>query len=94
VLAQLRSEGLLQLGSISRFYMEAGGSFTLVRNPNPVPGLSILPTWDDGIRDCFIEHPEQQICVRCGFPQKPTGHGYAKCPNCAGEKWVTAVEEI
>ena len=94
VLAQLRSQGLLQLGSVSRFYMEANGSFTLVRNPKPVPGLSVLPPWDDPLRDCFEERSGQQICVQCGFPQKKNGHGYGKCPNCGKEKWVTAVEEV
>ncbi|MGY3215072.1 DUF421 domain-containing protein [Mucilaginibacter sp. HD30] len=94
VFAQLRSQGLLQLGSVSRFYMEANGTFTLVRNPKPVPGLSVLPPWDDSLRDCFKEYSERQICVQCGFPQKENGHGYARCPNCAKEKWVTAVQEI
>jgi uncharacterized membrane protein YcaP (DUF421 family) len=92
VLAQLRSQGLLQLGSVSRFYMEANGTFTLVRNPNPEPGLSVLPPWDDPLRDCFKEHPEQQICVQCGFPQKKqyheknnscfnNGSGFGRLPN-------------
>lgn len=94
VLAQLRSNGVLQLGAISRFYMEANGTFTLVRNPKPVPGLSILPPWDDPLRDCFIEHPEQQICVQCGFPEKSFNHSSPKCPNCGRQKLVTAVEEV
>ena len=93
VFAQLRSQGVLQLGSVSRFYMEASGSFTLVQNPAPVPGLCVLPPWDDPLRDCFKEHPENQLCVQCGFPQKNVGRKYDKCPNCSSEKWVTAVEE-
>jgi len=93
VFAQLRAQGILQLGSVSRLYMEAGGNFTLVENPEPVPGLSVLPPWDDPLRDCFKEHPENQICVQCGFPQKKAGHPYDKCPNCGSQKWVPAVEE-
>lgn len=93
VFAQLRSQGVLQLGTISRFYMEASGSFTLMQNPQPFPGLSVLPPWDDPLRDCFKEHPEQQICMQCGLPQKTVGRPYVKCPNCGNEKWVTAVEE-
>ncbi|TSD66430.1 DUF421 domain-containing protein [Inquilinus sp. KBS0705] len=94
VLAQMRSEGLLQLGEVSRFYMEASGSFTLMRNPKQTPGLSILPPWDDPLRDCFVEHPEKKVCMQCGFPQKGNGHPYHNCPNCGNEKWVTAVEEV
>jgi len=94
VFAQLRTQGVLQLGAVSRFYMEASGSFTLVQNPKPVPGLCVLPPWDDPLRDYFIEHPEQQICVQCGFPQQKTDHSKADCPNCGAKKWVTAVEEV
>src|SRR4051812_17080783 len=93
VFAQLRAQGVLQLGKVSRLYMEASGNFTIVQNPEPVPGLSVLPPWDDPLRDYFKEHPEKQICVQCGFPQKNAGHPYYKCPNCGSEKWVTAVEE-
>jgi uncharacterized membrane protein YcaP (DUF421 family) len=94
VLAQMRSLGLLQLGAVSRFYLEANGTFTVVKNPKPVPGLSILPPWDDPMRDCFIEHPENQICVQCGFPQTHAPQPHHNCPNCGSEKWVTAVEEV
>lgn len=93
VFAQLRAQGVLQLGTVARLYMEAGGNFTLVENPEPAPGLSVLPPWDDPLRDCFKEHPELQICVQCGFPQKSNGRPYERCPNCGIEKWVTAVEE-
>jgi uncharacterized membrane protein YcaP (DUF421 family) len=94
VLAQLRSTGVLQLGVVARFYMEASGTFTLVREPKPTPGLSVLPPWDDPMRDCFIEHPEQKICMQCGLPQKSAVSPYTQCPNCGNKKWVTAVEEV
>jgi uncharacterized membrane protein YcaP (DUF421 family) len=94
VFAQLRTQGVLQLGAVSRFYMEASGSFTLVQNPKPVPGLCVLPPWDDPLRDYFREHPEQQICMQCGFPQQQANDKKAGCPNCGQEKWVTAVEEV
>jgi uncharacterized membrane protein YcaP (DUF421 family) len=94
VFAQLRSEGVLQLGTVTRFYMEASGSFTLVKNPKPVPGLSVLPPWDDPMRNCFREHPEQQVCVQCGFPQSHINDKKNACPNCGAQKWVTAVDDI
>lgn len=93
VFAQLRAEGVMQLGTVSRLYMEASGSFTLIENPSPLPGLSVLPPWDDDLCDCFEEHPERKVCVQCGLPQKSSGQPYSNCPNCGAEKWVTAVEE-
>jgi uncharacterized membrane protein YcaP (DUF421 family) len=94
VFAQLRVQQVLQLGAVSRFYMEASGSFTLIQNPKVVPGLSVLPPWDDQLRDCFKEYPNQQVCVQCGLPQPPTAHKNTVCPNCGAKKWVTAVEEV
>lgn len=43
---QLRSKGLYHLGSVKYLLMEADGKFTLILNPDPRPGLSILPDWD------------------------------------------------
>ena len=94
VFAQLRAQGLLQLGAVSRFYMEASGNFTLVLNPKPTPGLSVLPPWDDPMSARFKEHPEQQICMQCGLPQNKKSAHDSKCPNCGNKKWVTAVEEV
>ena len=39
--ADLRSSGLIHLGHVRRFYMEANGAFTLIKNPQPQPGLSV-----------------------------------------------------
>jgi uncharacterized membrane protein YcaP (DUF421 family) len=41
--AQLRSEGIMHLGEVKRLYIEANGSFTLVKDDQPTAGLSILP---------------------------------------------------
>ena len=94
VFAQLRSNGVLQLGTVARFYMEANGSFTLVKNPEPTSGLCTLPPWDHAMRDCFTEHADRQVCVQCGIPQKTTEQTLLICPNCGSEMWVTAVKEV
>lgn len=94
VFSQLRSQGVLQLGTVGRFYMEASGAFTLISRKDPMPGLPVLPPFDEEMRDYFEEHNDQQICVQCGFPQKPVGHPYPKCPNCSAEKWIAAVIEV
>jgi hypothetical protein len=94
VFAQLRVQKVLQLGAVSRFYMEASGSFTLVENPDPIPGLSVLPPWDDPLRDCFEEFSDHKVCVQCGLPQQRTTDKNGGCPNCGAKKWVTAVKEV
>jgi uncharacterized membrane protein YcaP (DUF421 family) len=94
VFAQLRSQEVLHLGSVSRFYMEANGTFTLVSRPEPMPGLCTLPPWDHEMLNRFTEHTNKQICVQCGFPQKSLGNPYPACPNCGAEKWVNAVLEV
>jgi uncharacterized membrane protein YcaP (DUF421 family) len=94
LLAQLRSKNVLQLGTVSRFYMESGGSFTLINNPKPSPGLPILPPWDNELHQkCFEEVKEVKICLQCAYPQKQADNK-SKCPNCGLEKsWINAVEE-
>ncbi len=54
--AQLRSSGLIHLGHVKRLYMEANGSFTLIEDSNPKPGLSLLPEWDTE----FVDQQERQ----------------------------------
>lgn len=90
--AQLRSNGVLQLGTVARFYMEANGNFSLVTSSNPQPGLSVLPPWDDELRDFFHEHPENKVCGQCGLQQSNTRLSDKACPNCKTKRWVTAVE--
>ncbi|MGN6640501.1 MAG: DUF421 domain-containing protein [Mucilaginibacter sp.] len=92
VFSQLRAQGILQLGTVARFYLEASGNFTLMRHPRPSPGLSVLPPWDEPLRDCFTEHPDKKVCIQCGLLQKKD-ISYLRCPNCGQSKWVVAVTE-
>jgi len=44
--AQLRGEGVKQLGEVKRLYFEANGSFSLIKKDHPQPGLIIIPGFD------------------------------------------------
>lgn len=93
VLAQLRSQEVIQLGTVARFYMEANGTFTLVTNSEPSAGLPILPPWDNELLDQLESPAGIKVCMQCGYPQKASFNNETKCPNCGIKKWIPALKE-
>ncbi len=91
LMAQLRSEGLYHLGSVKRLYMESNGKFSLVENPSPEPGLSVLPEWDTKFRSTQKTVPNRLVCANCGNP-KSTGQTGDTCTNCGNKEWTPAVK--
>lgn len=89
--AQLRGESLEHLGQVHRLYMEANGTFSLVEAPEPKPGLSILPGWDQEFRQLQPAAPGAFACRECGqvaeAPQAPS----TPCPHCQARNWEPAV---
>lgn len=94
LLAQLRCKNVMHLGTVSRFYMESGGTFTLINNPDPKPGLPIMPPWDTELTNrYFKQEKDVKICMQCGYPKRKTSGDQAQCPNCGLKKWISAVKE-
>ncbi|ADB41229.1 DUF421 domain-containing protein [Spirosoma linguale] len=91
LLAHLRSESLYHLGSVKRLYMEANGSFSLVENPTPAPGLSVLPEWDTKFRSRQEVVPNRWVCKNCGNPNA-SAHQGDTCTNCGSNQWTEAVK--
>ncbi|MFD1140158.1 DUF421 domain-containing protein [Larkinella insperata] len=89
--AQLRSEGLTHLGLVKRLYMEANGAFTLIRQPDPQPGLSVLPEWDEDFVNQQSPQADRYVCYHCGNPQPTGSKGAGACPNCGNDNWVQAI---
>ncbi|HYD21224.1 MAG TPA: YetF domain-containing protein [Flavipsychrobacter sp.] len=90
--AQLRSEGVKHLGEVKRLYMEAGGAFTLIKNDDPQPGLSIIPEWDTELTN---EQKATQIklCADCGAKQSSSmSTERPRCKNCKKNTWTNAIE--
>jgi hypothetical protein len=90
LLAQLRSEGIRHLGEVKRLYFEANGSFSLVREENPYPGLTVLPAFDES----FLNQQPQgdyAVCRTCGTKGGDAPAAGAGCPNCGDGKWVPAI---
>lgn len=89
--AHVRSEGVTHLGEVKRLYIEANGSFTLVREPHPQPGLSVLPAWD---KDFLSEQETSDsvlVCSNCGG-KRDIKQPDRLCTNCGNTRWKKAVE--
>ncbi len=91
--AQIRSAGLFHLGQIKRLYIEANGSFTLIKAETPKPGLSAIPLWDTDFAKEQKHVPNQFVCNNCGNPDQTTVKPDHTCSNCGDNNWVQAIEK-
>jgi uncharacterized membrane protein YcaP (DUF421 family) len=87
--AQLRKEGIRHLGEVKRLYLEANGTFSIVRSQNPSSGLCILPANDME----FVNEQQQckeQVCTTCGKNKADNGKE-TRCTNCKNNQWEPAI---
>jgi uncharacterized membrane protein YcaP (DUF421 family) len=92
VFAQLRSQSFFHLGQVKRLYAEANGTFSIVKNNKPEPGLSILPDWDKNFVNAQREIPMVQVCSCCGA-RRPTKQS-DRCPHCGRtDTWTPVIFE-
>jgi uncharacterized membrane protein YcaP (DUF421 family) len=88
--AELRAQGLMQLGQVQRVYLEADGSFCVIQQQPPRPGLSLVPTWDAALRREQPDDGEHVACAHCGHLR--ARHAVeARCPLCERDAWVPPV---
>jgi uncharacterized membrane protein YcaP (DUF421 family) len=92
LMAELRGLGVKQMGSVKRFYMEASGFFTLVKNEEPNEGLLVLPSWDEEFCKRLKPSEEQLACGSCGLLHHKTINAGYKCPQCGADQWAVAVK--
>ena len=93
VFAQLRSEGITHLGLVSRMYFEAGGFFSLVQNPEPKPGLSIIPVWDKDFSRDVHQQTKTLVCQKCGNEKTDQfSETNSICDHCGEKHWTNSVE--
>jgi uncharacterized membrane protein YcaP (DUF421 family) len=85
IFARLRSYRIKHLGQVKRLYFEASGDFTLVRNPEPQPGLSVLPVEDAGFRASQRYDKDIYVCKNCGNKTIESGRPCTMCGNTAYE---------
>jgi uncharacterized membrane protein YcaP (DUF421 family) len=85
IFAQLRSNGIVCLSQVKRFYIEANGNFTLLRAKEERPGLMILPEYDQAFRKEF-KKSDKEICATCGAVKETKEQD--KCNNCNRNVWI------
>jgi uncharacterized membrane protein YcaP (DUF421 family) len=91
--AQLRGQAVTHLGVVERFYMEANGTFTLIKYEEPTSGLLVLPETDPDFIGEFEKDPALNVCANCGHRQSSLQATAAECPNCRHQEWTPAVCE-
>jgi uncharacterized membrane protein YcaP (DUF421 family) len=90
ILAQLRAENVMNLGQVKRLYIEANGSFTLVKEEKPSFGLSVIPESDvEFLQEQALT--EDLVCKNCGSNNKSRDLS-AICSNCRRSSWTKAVK--
>jgi uncharacterized membrane protein YcaP (DUF421 family) len=88
--ASLREKGIRHLGEVKRLYMEAGGTFTLVKEEKPVAGLCIIPDWDTAFVQKQKKSKDTLVCRSCG--NRKNEQMLTECNNCKNSEWVNAIE--
>ncbi len=88
--AQLRSAGITNLGQVRKMYLESSGAFSIVRETNEKPGLTLIPWWDREFQQKQKAGKDCKVCKECGSEMKvPVKEGIV-CPSCACPEWVDA----
>lgn len=86
VLSQLRAHGVGHLGEVKRLYFEASGSFSLIKNKEAVPGLSVIPAEDPEMAERQKKADDTFVCDNCGKVKETD-----TCNSCGNEEFVQAV---
>jgi uncharacterized membrane protein YcaP (DUF421 family) len=84
IFAQLREGGITNLGMVKRLFIEANGSFSLVKEKEGRPGLPVLPPWDTAFLDELKRSEEVKICSHCGNIKKEKE---VTCTECHSTAW-------
>lgn len=85
--AQLRSEGITNLGTVKRLYFEAGGSFSIVEQERQ-PGLSLIPDWDEDFCNSRENSGELLLCRECGKSEDRSFDKNTSCSSCGATDWI------
>lgn len=93
LLAELRFKNIKNLGEIKRFYLEANGSFSVIKYETAQPGLSVIPERDEAFRAKQEPVPDTYVCNHCGnIPAEGKESVETQCGRCGHKEWVQAVK--
>ena len=86
---ELRKENIRHLGEVKRVYLEGCGTFSIYKNENVAPGLSVLP-YEDALT-IVLKDNESVVCANCGTSRIEDRGG--KCFNCGHIRWTRPSKE-
>jgi uncharacterized membrane protein YcaP (DUF421 family) len=89
ILAELRTASIKHLGEVERLYMEANGSFTIIKKDKPEPGLPVIPYVDPEFLQ-ELKPAGKHVCHFCG-KRKESNQPDEACSNCNNTEWTQAV---
>lgn len=74
---------------VKRFYLEASGSFTLIKEKEQRAGMNILPDWDADFNNEQKQDTTKVVCGHCG--SEKTSSQNTVCNNCYQQRWMYAI---
>jgi len=88
---QIRAAGCDHLGKVKRVYMESSGAFSLVKEEEGKPGLSVIPHHDHDYWVDIERSSDYSVCSNCGTLRDDRIAKYNECPGCGHQHWQKAV---
>ena len=92
--ANLRAQNVQHLGQVKRAYLEACGLFSVFREKDPKPGLSILPEQDKELHKAEPRDDKYCVCLQCGQLELKENVKNKACFRCNCNEWTYAVKEV
>lgn len=89
--ADLRMQGVSQLGQIEEAIVESSGNISIFYYPDEAVkfGLPIMPDSLDG-RQQVVKEIAHYSCTFCGYTEKLKPATIVACPQCKKSEWVKA----
>ncbi|HEY0059252.1 MAG TPA: YetF domain-containing protein [Flavisolibacter sp.] len=89
--AKLRESNIHNLGKVKRAYLEACGVFSVYKYDDDKPGLSVLPSIDEGIYGFRQDRgSDQRSCTNCGYTAREE-RTRAACKLCGANTWIKSI---
>ena len=93
--AELRQEGIRELGEVERAYLEIDGQVSVFRSRQACSGLSLMPDdvkaapkFKQGDR---ISEKKPYTCINCAYTDRlEAGSTLSYCPRCQHSHWMPA----
>ncbi len=87
---QIRANGCDHLGQVKRFYLESSGAFSIIKETDHKPGLSVIPLHDADYWEAS-QKTDVSVCKNCGRICNENIQQFLACQTCGKSEWQQAV---